>query len=515
MQITRRGFLRAGAAVIAAPLALKLSGCAGSESFVGPGVDAYELVVGYKEQVVGGFRIRTRTYGGGIPGPTITTAPGRGLRVTINNQLPPNPHAEHSDNPNNPHDFNTTNLHVHGLHVVPHLFEPVGTSNPDAKLIAVEPGERYTYNFDIPQDQPPGLYWYHAHHHGSTAVQSFSGMAGLIIVRGNIDEVPEIKAAREQIVAVQSIRVEPDRNDPSLYVMEPLAGKTPEEGGFKAHGYDKTIFCVNGEAVSWLDQHDMATQLSVQTVNARPGEVIRFRMLNGADDQLMPMQLDGHTMHVIGYDGIALPNLLPQEVVELAPANRVEFLIRAGAPGTYAFRQLPVIGEQFADSEGMILLNLSVSGEPMTMGLPAQLPPGMEPLPEPNAAGNSLEFETIFPSSPEDNLLTGVAFKINNLLYKEDRIDHTSRLGTVEDWNVSATMEEGHPLHVHVNAFQVLEIDGQPVDPPIYKDTVWVRKGTTVKIRMPFDKFAGKTVYHCHILIHEDTGMMQNLMIQR
>ncbi|HYO60017.1 multicopper oxidase domain-containing protein [Archangium sp.] len=74
----------------------------------------------------------------------------------------------------------TASLHVHGLEVVPHLFEPVGTSEPTTQMIAIHPGEEKLYAFTLPDDHPTGLYWYHPHHHGSTAVQVQNGMAGAI-----------------------------------------------------------------------------------------------------------------------------------------------------------------------------------------------------------------------------------------------------------------------------------------------------------------------------------------------
>ena len=88
---------------------------------------------------------------------------------------------------------------------MPHIFEPLGTSDPMAPQIVIRPGEQKEYVFEIPEDHPPGFDFYHPHKHGATAVQVVSGLAGAIIVRGAIDEVPEIKAAREIPLAVQDI----------------------------------------------------------------------------------------------------------------------------------------------------------------------------------------------------------------------------------------------------------------------------------------------------------------------
>jgi suppressor of ftsI len=154
---------------------------------------------------VGPFRLRTRTYKSSLPGPLMVTRPGRALRIKLINHLPADPPAALPagiDPVNNPHAFNTTNLHVHGLQVIPHLFLPLGTVNPAAPLITVGSGQTFNYEFQIPDDHPSGLYWYHPHYHGSAGVQVVNGMAGLILVKGPIDEVPEIAAARDELLAI-------------------------------------------------------------------------------------------------------------------------------------------------------------------------------------------------------------------------------------------------------------------------------------------------------------------------
>jgi suppressor of ftsI len=532
--LSRRQFLWAGAATAASAAVVSLPGCGGVGHLLDPNADQYDLTVRYSERNLGGVRIRTRTYNGSIPGPTMRTAPGRRLIVNVKDQLPPNAPPQsgggggtggghghgairagdgETQNPNNPHDFNTTNLHVHGLQVRPHLFQPFGTSDPAADFLTIDPGGRFTYEFQIPADQPSGLYWYHPHWHGSTATQVFNGMAGLIVVEGPIDRVPEIAAARDLHMGIQLIRVDPSVDDPNLWVNEPIAGISGPTG-FKG-AYTKNFYTINGEAVAWIGPERSAAvnQLAPLTINMRPGEVVRLRILNGTDGSLMPLQLDGHKLHVIGWDGINLLEPEAEDVITMAPGNRCEVLIKAGASGVYALRQNPVIGEQFSDSPGLILANVVVAGAAMDMQLPSSLPaPTREfPLIEPSevAATHRVEFS----KEPSDQLVTGNMFLINGKLYDPDRIDHTVQRGTAEEWTLTAGTDEGHPFHVHVQSFQVVEINGQAVDKPMFRDVVWVPKGGTVKVRMRFKDWVGKSVYHCHILFHEDTGMMQNFMI--
>src|SRR5271155_652033 len=178
--LTRRQFLHAGLATTAALAGggtlVGFAGCGSGSSSSSPATvtDTYQLTVGYLQQTLAGLTVNIRTYNGSIPAPLLRTAPGHRLKITVVNQLPPNPPATPPpgiDPMNNPHKFNSTNLHVHGLQVVPHIFDPVGTLNPDADMISIEPGTSFTYEFYLPENHPSGFYWYHPHLHGSTGVQ--------------------------------------------------------------------------------------------------------------------------------------------------------------------------------------------------------------------------------------------------------------------------------------------------------------------------------------------------------
>ena len=154
--LTRRQFLLASA-VLSSWAAL---GGPGGTIRAAAGQDDYTLNVGYSERELGPFRLRTRTYNSSLPGPLIVTQPGHVLHVKLINYLPPDPPASVPpgvDALNNPHAFNTTNLHVHGIRVIPHLFQPLGTVDAVAPLIRVGSHQSYDYHFQIPEYQPSGL----------------------------------------------------------------------------------------------------------------------------------------------------------------------------------------------------------------------------------------------------------------------------------------------------------------------------------------------------------------------
>ncbi len=119
--------------------------------------------------------VKLRSYNGKLGGPLIDAFPGDTLNISLVNQLPPEPHSDMAHPMDGamtePHGFNTTNLHFHGMHVSP-------SGNSDNVLLEISPGRHFHYEVKIPHDHPAGTYWYHAHKHGSSALQLGSGLAG-------------------------------------------------------------------------------------------------------------------------------------------------------------------------------------------------------------------------------------------------------------------------------------------------------------------------------------------------
>jgi suppressor of ftsI len=516
----------------------------------------FDLRCGFKETVLDGVRVRLRAYNGQVPGPPITVRPGETMRVRLHNDLPAFSPAGWNGDHNVPHRFDLTNLHFHGMEVRPHLFQPLGTSNPAAPMIAVPSGGQQDYALELPGDHPPGLYWYHPHHHGSTAVQVVTGMAGPIIVKGLIDEVPAIKAARDIPLIVQDIGLFPSDKpgEEGLWTYEPKQNaiwqtfggnvtmwdpdsktNVPQKlnGGFTTGDYALRFYMLNGEPF-FRETHNpaaptipVAKQLRPQRIRIRPGEVVRFRMLNGTSDNLMPVLVEGHEMYLIALDGVNFPKTRRIPVngngdgngqVLLSPANRAEFLIKGGKPGIYRMIQLEQ-NQQFLDSAEKTICEIEVAGEPTDMKLPTALPAPKRyyPLIDPKKVQRvrTVEFSGAFPGIA--NPYVGIDFLINNVQYQENAVPTVLNLGDIEEWHLVVGDghhggTEGHPFHIHEVSFEVISIGGVPLDPVPVMDTIWVPKDNTVVIRMHFEGLPGKSVYHCHILPHEDTGMMQNIL---
>ncbi|WP_224242560.1 multicopper oxidase family protein [Hyalangium gracile] len=557
---SRRTLLKVGTGLAASLSLPNLTACSGDDS------EPTTLTVDFTTLTLGDRQVRLRTYNGALGGPTIYTRPGAKLRINIDNKLPEYDSSawknlsgvSHTVMMNIPHDLNTTNLHVHGLEVIPHLFEPVGTSDPSSHMIAIKPGEKKEYTFEMPDDHPTGLYWYHPHHHGSTSVQVANGLAGLIVVEGAIDEVKEIAAARQQLIAIQDVGLFESKSQPGLWSYDPpqnaiystdtgtssfkdAQGNTlgPADSGFTTGDFPLRIFLNNGSPI-YEEKHNpeavtkpKGMQLSVPRYQMRPGEVVRFRMLNGCTDNMIPLVVEQHTMYLLAMDGVNFPaprerqyvnnTTFGQQQVLLAPGGRAEFLIKgAKEPGVYRIMQLAQT-QQFLESQAKVLAEIEISGEPMDMALPTSLPLPKRhyPLIKPDEVKRTrdISFDMHYP--PQKNLLVGLDFAINGQLYDETAIPVEVELDTVEEWVIhdnghhAGGSGEGHPFHIHTNSFEVISVGDEMMEPGTIQDTVWVPHNTEVRIRIKFKQWSGKDVFHCHIIPHEDAGMMQNVLMKK
>ncbi|MFD0070941.1 multicopper oxidase family protein [Streptomyces sp. NPDC127166] len=524
--ISRRSLLKAipVAGLAAAPGGI-LAGqpaAAATAPFPQPAVSAARPVPGFASPVVeetldvrftdvsvpGYGRITTRTYNGTIPGPTLRVRAGQTLRLTHVNGLPPNP--PHTGGHNTPHHPNSFNLHTHGMHVSPSgcadnvLREFAPRTADEVAAGAAEP--RYVSTVHVPADHPAGTYWYHPHLHGSIAEQIVGGMAGVIVVEGDVDEVPEIRAAADLVVCVDELKVKD--------------GRVP---AFTSGGWVTgvpSVFTVNGTVNP--------------TLRLRPGEVQRWRLVAATAFTALRLRLVGERgglpMHQIAQDGVTFRRPVALNLLELAMGNRADVLIRGGAPGRYELRAAAVAGP---------LMTVEVAGEPVEppMELPASLPQGRPFLDERDVANPDADREVVFHA--DAGVFPGAfpnAFRVLGTnatpaadlhgdltrdpaygLFDPGHTNHTLRLGTVERWTVrtdETLPEHGHPFHLHTNQVLLTHRNGERLDPPIWHDTIGLaggRPGESATFLVAYEDFTGRTIAHCHQLHHEDLGMMQTV----
>jgi FtsP/CotA-like multicopper oxidase with cupredoxin domain len=464
-----------------------------------------------------------------FPGPTFSFSPGDSVRIRLVNRLPRvgdnhtclayTTHPQDVE-PNCFHGSNWTNIHYHGMHVTPD-----GTG--DNVLIAIGPDSTWQFAFGVPMNQSPGTHWYHPHKHGSVATQVTNGMAGALLVRGGaLDSMTTALGIRQRLLAVQQV-------DSSLNLVRRRGGP-----GVKL---------VNGQANP--------------TIIMRPNEVQRWRLVNENVSISTTYQLlfapdptrQIPKLYDIARDGVqyAPANYSPgrpDTSLTVAPGNRLDMFVQAPPnPGTFelravvsadarAERELPfAAGAALGVAQPLLTVVVVSDGVPVPTRLPAALPPlpgFLQNLPTPRDTSVRLVFSD---SGAQGG--RGPAFFLGLASNPRARFDPDTALlrmplGATQLWKVSNHTPNGlnHPFHIHVNPFQVLQVvypDAADPNIAFYRDVnqaaangnpYWMdvfplplSSGSTegyIVIRQRYDDFAGSFVIHCHILGHEERGMM-------
>ena len=423
--------------------------------------------------------IYTRTYNGSIPGPTLRLQQGDIVDLDFVNSLPENIDADTPiANPNWPHRINSTNFHLHGFHA-----DPTGTG--DNVLRRILPGVTDAIALDVPANHNPGSHWYHGHKHGSLAVQFYSGMSGMIIIEGDIDEVPEVAAAEEKLIIIQELGLTNQGEVPELdYNAPDFPGLFP---GLQSY------FAVNG--------------VINPVIRMQPGEVQRWRMLNSTIATIANIELDNHQLHEIAHDGITLEAVNTVNASQMAPGDRVDVMVQAGAPGTYELVSPMGMGPMMMET---VLATIIVEGDEMQMDLPQ----GALPVPDyilPDATGETPD--DVRNISFEDGGGPGL-FTISGLSYDPSCYNYVLQKDDVVDWVITNNTPAAHPFHIHTNAYQVIEVNGVPQNPARWEDVSLIAgMGGTLRARMRLDDFVGGLLLHCHITSHEELGMMHRVVI--
>ncbi len=411
---------------------------------------------------IAGRRATALSYNGGVPGPTWIVRPGDRVMVSLENQL-----------------SEPTNLHVHGLHVSP-------SGKSDNVLISINPGSSFDYEYQLPVDHPPGVYWYHPHHHGTVAAQVFGGLYGAIIV----EDQAAIPVTRERVLVISDISLD-------------SSGRIPPQSGMSAMvGREGNLVLVNGQLLPRM--------------TAKPGERERWRLVNACASRYLRLRLDGQQLQLLGIDSGRFA--APREVSEiiLAPGNRADVLVTT-ASGTATLQTLPIdrgsamgmMGGPRGSSTSANLATLVVAGT--SAHALADVPKQPQPRDLRTIAVDG-RHELVFAMGMGGMGMRGgssmMSFTIDGKEFDSTRIDTTVRGGSIEEWTLTNTSPMDHPIHLHVWPMQIVEQDGAVVDDILWQDVVNVRANSSVRVRILFDNFTGTTVYHCHILDHEDLGMM-------
>ncbi|MBW0091939.1 multicopper oxidase family protein [Pseudonocardia sp. KRD-184] len=413
-----------------------------------------------------GHDTRALGYNVTSPGPTLRVRPGDELAVRLTNRL-----------------HEPTNLHTHGLRVSPE-------GNSDNPFLRVDPGTSFDYLYRIPPDHPAGTYWYHPHHHGMVADQIFGGLAGALLVAPPGPD-PDLPVIEDRVLLVTDTTLDGDGGLVEVSTMDRAMGR---------HG---ELVLVNG-------QHQ-------PTIPAAPGATQRWRIVNGCVSRVLPIRLDGHQLVHVAQDGTFLPAPVAADRVTLAPGNRADVIVRPTGSGRF-----PLIADA-ADRGGMdsMMGGGAVGSGPVTLatmvtaGAPVTAPPLPTALPAeaPTAGPVTVRRQIAFQMGMGMGT-GGMAFTIDGRTFDPDRDDQTITLGATEEWTVSNPSPLAHPFHLHVWPFTVLESNDATPPTGAPQDVVLVPARGWVRLRIPFTTYSGRSVYHCHILDHEDAGMMATVNVR-
>ena len=407
-------------------------------------------------------------------GPTLHFRQGQRVRVAFENRLP-----------------DESIVHWHGL-VVPQ-------DQDGQPSDAIEAGETYNYDFVVTNE--PGTYWYHPHPHGKTGEQVYRGLAGLIVVHGDEPDLPS------------------GDNDVALVLQDRTLG---------ADGQLRYVSSMHDTMAGFVGDTLVTNGVADYTVDVRR-EAYRIRLLNGANSRTQFLSWSNDDpVTVIATDGSLLPEPVNAPGLVITPAQRTDIWVDFSSfePGTtIALHAADLFVENGAGGApalgGAVAATFRVIDSPAARGtLPSSL--GSEPDFGPADAIN--------PSSPKQFTLSTrrMAHWINDLQWEGRSAVELESVAadTVELWEFINQSPMAHPMHLHGRPFRVtgrswdddrLAVAWQTIEAGVIetglRDTVLVWPGQRVQIAVPIAEHLGYFLYHCHILEHEDSGMMRNFLV--
>ena len=499
-----------------------------------------------------------------VPGPTLRVFPGDTVVVTlVNNLLDVEPEQTTSDGEglNSFREANITNMHTHGLHVDP---------SEDNVIIGVAPGGgSKTYTYVIPANHLPGTHWYHSHHHGSSSLQVQGGMVGMIVV--DVPDFEESPPTEVDTFATESARTQWAGMPVSRMSIthHALCSCNPTGAGFSLRSYS-TLREVTGDNIplgaELVENSDGSQTQQVLLVNGqrqpvremRVGVWNRFELLNAVGDVYLEIELrtavalggGGATaceMMLLSLDGV-FPHSGARSIshVLMVPASRAGIAVRCSSAGEFYLQSNPTERASAYDVgflQNLVTLSVSAAGgddgttdAPVLAEADVHRPNYLQnlldatPVSEWQVAtrqggvvggGNWLgvgencatlndcpQLAFAFPESDDESR------KLENFRYR-----HVGRLCDVEDVVINGGGATPHPLHFHVNHFQVVSYAGNAAtlaqwgEVGDWRDTIPAIGGGQLRFRHALDEHGGNVMVHCHFLWHEDQGMMDRYYI--
>ncbi|HZV76352.1 MAG TPA: multicopper oxidase domain-containing protein [Candidatus Babeliales bacterium] len=452
--------------------------------------------------------------------PTIDINPGETFVVDVKNELPKVPP------PASPELQEDVNLHFHGLGVSP--LKP----GDDVLTVLAKPGERLHYVIHVPKNQEPGLYWYHPHVHGEVNYQvGESGMSGAIVVEGLARHLPELAKMKQRLIIVRATGIGAD--DPDAVKMDDMSAMdnaSSDNASSDSDSESAQPLLTNPAPCTTKDGLKVSLNgVSHPDITISPGERQFFRVLNATGHKTLALNIEGEKVEVVAIDGFALdtypgtPPTLTEATVVIPPAGRAEFVVTGPASGRAKLRTLCYNTGPNGDPDPNLWLGDLVSPKdrqdggdfttgPLRAGEPLPLNAYTAALPPPAAK----RLVVLSENSKPRFFINGQSFSI-----KAPPM-FVVHVGTVEEWHIVNVTQEIHDFHIHQLHFLIENVNGVKQTHPHWADTIIVphRSGTgkksvpgSVVLLMDFRDpvIRGEFVFHCHILDHEDQGMMAKI----
>jgi bilirubin oxidase len=406
-----------------------------------------------------GVETEVFAYEGQVPGPTLEVQEGDRVVIHLRNELP-----------------EETTVHWHGLHIPWHA--------DGSPFHPIPPGGAADFEFTIPPGTA-GTYWYHPHPHHRTRYQVAKGLYGALIVRSPDDPLSNVT---EKLLILSDNRFLPDGS------IDVPHRESPEGHIDFENGREGDVLFVNGQVRP--------------EITIRSGEVQRWRVINASAARVYRLSIPGHKLLHIGSDGGLFELPIETDDVLVASSERLELLVQGTqAPGSLAVLQDLPYDRYIPQTRPA---DWNVTRELLTLRYSDDAPIAPVPMPA-----------TLVPVEPLDSMrvtTTRVMVLtqgfINNKAMDMARVDETASLGATEIWQIENLVGMDHPFHLHGFRFQVIDRNGVPEPFRSWKDTVNVPKHEMVRFIVRFDDNAGKWMFHCHILDHEEHGMMGILEVR-
>ena len=423
---------------------------------------------------------------------------------------------------------NTTNLHFHGLNIPPvcHQDDVINT--------LIQPTDPpFQYVFRVPSNEPPGLYWYHPHPHGFTTDQVNGGASGALIVGGIENVKPQVSGLTEQVLLVRQQFLNPGSWLPGPYQLTL---------NFESVGQDNILveracppFCGSGTGLP-------PARTLLPYIVADPGEKQFWRVVNASTQAFLDLQILSddvpQNLEMIAIDAVPVTNDPYVTDIVIPPAGRAEFVMTGPPEGAsnlfvdLGYDTGPVGNTNFAQVLANVLTSADAGHRKLRLPAKHHLPAAKTP---PTTKRRFASLATAQVTATR-NLYFSEATEGTNgptsyFLTVQGQTPHlfepslppaiVTNVGAVEDWTIENHTLEQHAFHIHQIHFLVMAINGVPLQTPVMQDTVNVPywDGTlpypSVTVRVDFSdpEIAGTFVYHCHILDHEDGGMMAEIQV--